>query len=138
MNKVLFICGGNVGRSQMAEAFYNNCTGKKLASSAGVEDVGHKYNYVPREDIVIVMKEKEIDISTHKIKKVTPENLQDIDEIIVLCDLKYLPHFVRESGIKINVKEITDPCEFSLKGLREIRDNIEKLVMEYVNSNESN
>lgn len=35
MAKILFICSGNVGRSQAAEGFYNHFTHSNDASSAG-------------------------------------------------------------------------------------------------------
>jgi arsenate reductase (thioredoxin) len=42
MKEVLFICEGNVGRSQMAEGFYNHYAGQKSATGAGIDDVGKK------------------------------------------------------------------------------------------------
>ena len=35
--KVLFVCRGNVGRSQMAEAYYNFFTKSNMATSAGTD-----------------------------------------------------------------------------------------------------
>ncbi len=63
---VLFICEGNVGRSQMAEGLFNHFSLSNKAISAGVIDIGSKYNYLPREDIVKAMKEKGIDISNQR------------------------------------------------------------------------
>lgn len=47
MKKILFICQANVGRSQMAEAFYNHHTRSSAAMSAAVEDFREKYQWRP-------------------------------------------------------------------------------------------
>lgn len=132
MKRVLFICEGNVGRSQMAEAFYNHYTGQKLATSAGVDYVGPRYDFTPREDVMQVMKERGIDVGGHTIKQIIPEHLKDIDEIVVLCHLKHLPYFVREAGINIVNHEIKDLYDSSGQGLRNARDHIEEMVKEYI------
>lgn len=66
--KVLFICEGNVGRSQIAEAYFNKHSRDAVAVSAGLDDVGAKYNWRPREDIVAVMKEDGFDVADNKVK----------------------------------------------------------------------
>lgn len=113
----------------MAEAFYNNFSGKKSAISAGIHNIGENYDFLPRKDIIRVMKEKNIDISSQNIKQVSYKCLQNTDKIIVLCDPKLLPPFVRNAGINISINEIKDPYKSSLKELRAIRDEIEELVL---------
>jgi protein-tyrosine-phosphatase len=131
MKEALFICEGNVGRSQMAEGFYKHLRGADSASSAGITDIGAKYNYAPREDIVLAMKEKGIDISGQKIKQVTEHMIDEADEVVVLCDPKLLPP-VNKSEILI--REVPDPYESSMDGIREIRDQIERIVTELANA----
>ncbi len=130
MKKVLFICQGNVGRSQMAEGFYNQRQEGKLAISAGIDAVGEKYNYVPRADIISVMQEKGIDISHHRIKQINRDMLNDVDTIVVLCDARLIPNYVKESGISIQFREVPDPFESTIDGVRKIRDQIETIVLE--------
>lgn len=129
MKKVLFICDGNVGRSQMAEGFYNKYKGEYSTISAGIEDVGAKYNYVPRIDIVLAMKEKGIDISGQRIKKVTKQMLSQVQTIVVLCDPKSLPSFIKESGIEIIARQVDDPSKNDNNGVLKVRDDIEKIVL---------
>jgi protein-tyrosine-phosphatase len=58
MKKILFICYGNVARSQMAEAFYNKFTNSNDAKSAGVGyDMVTRYKH-PAEDVIKVMLEE--------------------------------------------------------------------------------
>jgi protein-tyrosine-phosphatase/chorismate mutase len=130
MKKTLFICEGNVGRSQMAEGFFNHYAEKKSSVSAGTADVGLKFNFVPREDIIQVMSEKGVDISNHRIKQICEEMLQDIDTIIVLCEEDLLPDFIKSSGINILFKYVPDPYKSDIDGVREIRDSIEIKILE--------
>ncbi len=133
MKEVLFICEGNVGRSQMAEGFYKHLKGTDSASSAGITDVGAKYNFTPREDIILAMKEKGIDISDQRIKQVSEQMFDEAVEIVVLCDPKLLPHTNRSDVI---FREVPDPFESSMDGVREIRDKIEQIVSELANKSE--
>lgn len=130
MKEVIFICQGNVGRSQMAEGFYKHYAGAESAISAGTADVGAKYNFVPREDIVQVMQEKGIDISEQRIKQIAEDMIQEVRTIVVLCDPELLPDFVRTSGLNILLREVQDPYESTLDGVREVRDQIEQIVLD--------
>lgn len=132
MKKVLFICEGNAGRSQMAEAFYNHYKGKNLAISAGTADVGKKYNFTPRKDIVAVMQEKNIDISHQRIKQLTEKMIQEVKTIVVLCEPNLLPHFVLSSKLKIFFKEVNDPVNSTIEETRNIRDQIEQIVLNLI------
>lgn len=127
---ILFICEGNVGRSQMAEGFWNLWFGEGSAVSAGINDYREKYNFHPREDIILAMQEKGIDISSQKIKVLIKEMLQDIAIIVVLCEKSLLPDFIISSGLNILYKAVPDPYESSMDGVRQIRDEIEIMLSE--------
>ena len=77
MKNFLFICYGNVGRSQMAEAFYNHLTNSSNSWSAGIQkDTPARYKN-PAPMIVEAMYELGIDISEAKVKTI---NQKIIDE----------------------------------------------------------
>jgi len=62
--RVLFVCTANLCRSQMAEGFLRHLAGDRFeAASAGA----HPTELKP--DAVRVMKERGIDISTHRSKR---------------------------------------------------------------------
>lgn len=129
--KVLFVCQANVGRSQMAEAFYNFHTQSNDATSAGVEDFRKKYHHEPTREIIEAMLEKGIDISHQRIDFLTPEMLTKTDQIVVLCSKDLCPEFLLENE-KVIFKEIEDPHQRDEKTIQRIRDQIEALVLEFV------
>jgi arsenate reductase (thioredoxin) len=129
MSKVLFICEGNVGRSQIAEAYFNHFHKPNQAISAGIDDVGAKYNWHPREDIVAIMREDGMDISNHTIKQLKPTMLNNVDMVVALCSKEKCPGFLTKSESHIKFLEIEDPVDASLEHLRVIRNKIKALVL---------
>lgn len=129
MKEVIYICEGNVGRSQIAEGFHNHHAKQRSAISAGTADVGIKYNFVPRADVVQVMQEKGVDISEQRVKQITMGMLQEVQMAVVLCTPELLPDFVKTSGLNILLREVPDPETSTIDGLREVRDQIEQIVL---------
>jgi arsenate reductase (thioredoxin) len=123
MKKVLFICIGNSGRSQMAEAFLNQFAGRKaMASSAGTMPARQV-----DPNVVELMKEEEIDISSSKPRQLTDEMLQEADKVITMgCA-------VEEAcpAIRVHSEDwgLSDPKGKSKKEIRKIRDEIKDRVM---------
>ena len=78
MKKVLFVCVGNAGRSQMAEAFFNHIAkGKAQAMSAGTNPAS-----AVDPTVIRVMQEVGIDISRNHPKKLTVEMMEQADKVI--------------------------------------------------------
>lgn len=129
--KVLFVCQANVGRSQMAESFYNFHTQSNDATSAGVEDFREKYHHKPTREIIETMLEKGIDISHQRIDFLTPKMLTKTDHVVVLCSKDLCPKFLLENE-KAVFREIEDPHQQDEKTIQRIRDQIEELVLELI------
>lgn len=91
----LFICAANVGRSQMAEGFYNFYTGgRNSISAAALVDLREKYDNKPHHDIIEVMKELGIDISGQWINVLSPEMIANCWRSIVFYDISTdQPHY---------------------------------------------
>jgi arsenate reductase len=133
MKKVLFVCVGNAGRSQMAEAFFNHLAGGKAqAFSAGTNPAS---TVCPT--VVGLMKEVGIDISNKHPKKLTMDMLEQADKVITMgCDVEQsCPAALTETegwGLE-------DPKEKPAEKIRKIRDEIkirvEKLLKEIDNQN---
>lgn len=129
--KVLFVCQANVGRSQMAEAFYNFHTHTGDARSAGVEDFRSKYPHGPTDAIVSTMLEKHIDVSNQRVDFLTEEMLNEAEKVVVLCSKRLCPSFVFTSD-KVLFREIQDPYQLSDFAVRQIRDQVEAVVLELI------
>ncbi len=141
MSKLLFLCASNVGRSQMAEGFYNHLTGgKNSISAAGISDVVRlkdKYHSRPHEGIIAVMKERGIDISNQTIDFVTEEMVESSEKVIVLDErIDQFPEFVQRSK-KLIFQYIHDPYddnqseEERRRSFRACRCDVEKFLRKF-------
>lgn len=83
MALVLFICKYNNGRSQVAEAFFNNLTNKHRAISAAGSSVGKGINAL---DIKLMKERFDIDLSGQFPKYPTNDLLKSADKIVIVCD----------------------------------------------------
>jgi len=120
-NLILFLCYGNVYRSQWAEAFFNhiNSNPKYRAVSAGAIHA----EWFP--DSIELMGEKGIDISDHVTKKVTDEMIENAYRIYDLAG--YFSDI--NNGKRIDLY-IEDPADENVDGKRQMRDQIEAKVVE--------
>lgn len=127
---VLFVCIGNSGRSQMAEAFFNNLSKTWKAISAGTKPDDNIHPYTIR-----VMKEVGVDVSKQKPKPLTLKMMEKADKIITMgcgadvCPASYLP--------KIEDWAIEEPYRKSIDKVREIRDQIKRKVEKLIREIES-
>ncbi len=111
----------------MAEGFYNFLTNSRNATSAGVEDFAQKYSFRPTPEIVAAMAEKGINISTQRIKVLTPQICKDVDQIVVLCNPALCPDYLLQNT-KTILREVPDPFRQDRNLVRQIRDEIEIIV----------
>jgi arsenate reductase len=79
--RVLFMCTGNVARSQMAEGLLRHLAGDRFEVFSG----GVIPSYV-RPNAITVMKELGIDISDHRSKSVNEFIGTPFDYVITVCD----------------------------------------------------
>jgi len=129
--KILFICCGNVCRSQIAEAYYNFLGKSNNAFSAGISDsTPSKYSQLPKE-IIQVMKEEGIDMSEKIVKSVTREMTDNADKIFIMCPKERWPQFLLNSS-KITFWDIDDPYGTSIENHRRVRDEIKERVRQLI------
>jgi protein-tyrosine-phosphatase len=129
---VLFVCKGNVGRSQMANAFFNKLSEKNKSVSAGTV-VGEKEGEALHEFVIKCMAEEGFDLSKNKRKQLTPEMVKLADRIIVMAEKENLPDYLANSN-KITFWKISDaknmPYEAHIKTRNEIRTLVKRLIKE--------
>lgn len=126
--KILFVCLGNVARSQIAEAYYNYFTKSNDTISAGLLDFTPAKYVHPVEEVVQIMKEEGIDVSKNKVKFITKEMVENSDKIFAMCKKEECPDFLLNSN-KVTFWEIDDPYDTSLDNHKKIRDEIKSKVL---------
>jgi arsenate reductase (thioredoxin) len=122
MKTVLFVCVHNAGRSQMAEAIFNQLAGgRAIGLSAGTE---------PAKDmnpiVVEAMKEIGLDISRNKPKALTEEMLSKADRVVTMgCMTEGV---CPASLVETEDWALEDPKGKSLERVRQIRDETKDRV----------
>lgn len=127
MFKVLFVCVGNAGRSQMAEAFFNHLAGgRNIATSAGTVPAG-------RVDPLVVqlMQEDGIDISSATPGMLTQEMLDDAGRVITMgCGVEGV---CPARWVTAEDWGLPDPKGKTMDEVRYIRDQIKERVIRLLN-----
>ena len=136
MKKVLFICGHNSGRSQMAEAMLSKMGGSEFTvKSAGLQPAD-----AVNPLVLTVMQELGIDISGH-----TPKSAFDLfkagelfTHVVTVCDKEtdencpiYPGIQKRENWPFPDPEKLTGTHEEKLIKLRKIRDDIKQRLIDY-------
>ncbi len=132
MKTVLFVCVGNSGRSQIAEAFLNHLAeGRARAISAGTNPATSV-----SPEAVQVMKEVGIDIGAAVPKPLTGQLLSQADRVVTMgcgvegvCPANFVP--TEDWGLD-------DPKGKPIEKVREIRDEIRKRVLKLLTELETN
>ena len=126
---ILFVCVENAGRSQIAEAFF-----RKFASSKfNVLSAGTQPSSQLNPLVVEVMKEIGIDI-TNQSPKILSNNMikSSFKTINMGCmDKKSCPSLFENNVLDWN---ISDPKEKTIEQVRQIRDQIEREVLQLIKS----
>jgi arsenate reductase (thioredoxin) len=122
VQKVIFACIHNAGRSQMAAAFFNQLADREKAEafSAGTEP-GLRVH----PEVLAVMQEIGIDLSNAKPQKLTEELAKDAQLLITMgCGDKcpYVP------GLRRDDWPLHDPKGKPMDEVRAIRDEIKGKV----------
>ena len=130
--QVLFVCVHNAGRSQMAEAFFNQLPkGKVRALSAGTQPAD-KVNPV----VVEAMREIGIDIRGNKHKPLTRDMLEQADIVVTMgCGVEGV---CPATFVETEDWGLEDPRGKPLPEVRRIRDEIRARVTELLKRIERN
>lgn len=125
MKTLLFVCIGNACRSQMAEGFARHYGSNGLVVySAG----SHPAGFVAREAIE-GMKEKGIDISKHYSKGADELPIDEFDAVVMMGSGIMCPDVQTKRRIEW---EIPDPIGKGIEFFREVRDDLDQKVQEFL------
>jgi len=119
---LIFACVHNAGRSQMAAALFNAWADatRAQAVSAGTAPGPHVH-----PEVMHVMKEIGIDLSSAKPRLLTPELARDAELLITMGCGEACPNV---PGLRRDDWPLTDPKGRPMDEVRAIRDDIERRV----------
>jgi arsenate reductase (thioredoxin) len=123
VQKIIFACVHNAGRSQMSAAFFNEFADPKraIAISAGTQPAEQVHPVV-----VEAMLEVGIDLRDAKPQKLTPELAKEAELLITMgCgdDCPYVP------GLRRDDWPLADPKGQGIDSVRKTRDEIRTRVL---------
>jgi arsenate reductase len=117
MAHVLFVCLHNAGRSQMSRALFDRAAdGRHTASSAGTAPAQRVH-----PEVVDVMNELGVDLSTAQPQKLTPQLAEKADVIVTMGCGDQCPYF---PGHRYVDWDLEDPKGQPIDTVRAIRDEI--------------
>lgn len=140
--KVLFVCHANVGRSQVAQVYFDQLSSHQ-SSSAGmaVDEVNARRNLpsnkikdVPNQGAAQYIKgEFGVDLGERERRQLSPQLIEEADLVVVINDKSLWPEYVVEGG-KIVYWDIEEPLgqpdDAVLQIFSEVRRRVEDLVVE--------
>lgn len=127
--KVLFICNGNVARSQEAAAYFNAMTNspEAHAQSAGIQVKIGK----PIDPLVIkVMAEDGMSLAHATRKLISEEMVRTADLIVSFKAAEELPPYTRQSNVIF--WQVPDPQHQDVAFHRATRDQVKQLVRQLI------
>jgi protein-tyrosine-phosphatase len=139
--KILFICKWNVGRSQIAEFFFNKFSKKHNSISAGTNPKseginGKKLSEISKltksaESTVLLMRNIDPGFHNKLSKQLTPERVKWADRIIVMTEKENLPDYMDYSKVTF-WSDIPDGKDKSYDFICGMRDMVKQRVKELI------
>jgi arsenate reductase (thioredoxin) len=128
MERVIFACVHNAGRSQMAAAFFSTMVdlSRAEATSAGTEPGDHVH-----PEVVQVMREIGIDLSVNRPRKLTDELAGEASLLVTMGCGEVCPYV---PGLSRDDWSLSDPKGRPIDEVRRIRDEIRDRVSALVDA----
>jgi arsenate reductase (thioredoxin) len=120
VKRAYFVCIGNAGRSQMAQALYERLGGEARSAGSRPETELH-------QTVVEALGELQIDISGRKPKPITNEDVAWAEVVVTMGCGDACPIFPGKEYVDWN---LVDPAGLPLEQVRKLRDDIARRVAE--------
>lgn len=128
--EILFVCNGNVARSQEAELFFNalKTDSQSLAISAGVNAMPGK----PIDPLVVeAMDELGYDVSNAQRKLIDENMVNSADLIVSFKPKDELPEYIQRHN-NVRYWNVADPQHQPIEFHRRVRDNVMKSIEDLI------
>jgi len=135
--KILFVCRGNVGRSQIAEMVFNKyanaghhafSAGTWVRDKSGESMHGRKlHEFESAKEVIFSLQEIGIDLNENKRDQINEQMVEDADIIVVMAEEHTIPEFLKNSH-KVRYWEVEDPKGMDQGDTNKIQEQISKLV----------
>jgi arsenate reductase (thioredoxin) len=116
--RAYFVCIGNAGRSQMAQAFYERLGGEARSAGSLPEQEIHP-------QVVEAMREVGISLEGRRPKPIARDDVEWADVVVTMGCGDACPVLPGKRYVDWN---LPDPARASLAAVRELRDQVERLV----------
>ena len=129
MERVIFACVHNAGRSQMAAAFFSALAdpAKAVAVSAGTQPAERVH-----PEVVEIMREVGVDLSARRPQKLTEQLARDASLLVTMGCGDECPHV---PGVRRDDWPLEDPKGKPLDHVRRLRDEIRDRVSQLLDAN---
>jgi protein-tyrosine-phosphatase len=140
--KILFVCYANVGRSQVAQAYFTKLS-QHASDSAGIavnELIVQRRlasrklkDVLDQRSVGYIGREFGMDVSERERQQLVPAMLDEADRVIVIAEKERWPDYLQEGG-KVVFWDIPDavgqPDDFAYDVFRQVQRRVERLVKE--------
>jgi protein-tyrosine-phosphatase len=116
--RAYFVCIGNAGRSQMAQALYERMGGEARSAGSRPEREVHP-------EVVEVMQELGVDLSERRPRRIEQDDAEWADVVVTMGCGDVCPVLPGKSYVDWGLE---DPAGKSMERVRELRDEIEVRV----------
>ncbi len=134
--KILFVCRGNVGRSQMAEEIFNMLTQNKYETVSAGTKVRDKEGKLLKDckgahNVLEALKDFNIDISNKARVQLQSDMLNGVDKIVVMAEHENIPEYLK-NDVRTILWDVKDPKGTDLDTHKQTMYQIKGILEEWV------